>query len=82
MKFVYILLLLSGMTVASVLTAMDDACKNNVAEACYELGSIYLGNDGIPADFEESKKYLTKACDLNHDKSCLMLEKINIEITK
>lgn len=78
MKLLYILLACATISSASVLSAMDDACTNNVAEACYEIGAIYLGDDGIPTDLEKSKGYLTKACNLNFDKACSLLEKMNI----
>ena len=79
MKIISVLLLLSAVSFAGVLEAMEDACERNVAEACYELGSIYQGNDGIPKDEIKADKYLAKACDLGHEKSCKKLKKINIQ---
>jgi len=79
MKIICALSCLSVVSFAGVLEAMEDACERNVAEACYELGSIYQGNDGIPADDEKADKYLTKACELGHDKSCLKWKKISIK---
>ena len=77
-KIVCTLLCVSAVSFAGMIEAMEDACERNVAVACYELGSLYQGNDGIPADAAKVDKYLTKACDLGHDKSCLKSKKINI----
>ena len=78
-KIILTLLLLSEIGFSGVLEAMEDACESNVAEACYELGTIYKGNDGILIDLTKSKIYYAKACELGHDKSCSKLEKIKIE---
>jgi len=78
-KILLTLLLLSEIGFSGVLEAIEDACQRNVAEACYELGAIHKGDDGILINLNKSKIYYIKACELGHDKSCSELEKIKIE---
>ena len=77
MKFFYAVLILSIITLASEMEAMQNACERGISEACYQLGSIYSGLDGLKPDIEKTKMYYRKACDLDHDKSCLYLEQLN-----
>jgi len=61
---------------ASELTEMQNACKQSIAEACYELAMIYSGKDGLKPNPKKLKKYYDKACNLDHDKACLALDKL------
>jgi len=59
---------------ASELSEMQKACDNNSVDACYELGELYSGADGLKQDKEKMKKYLNKACQLGKDKACEKLD--------
>ena len=71
------IILFTSSICASELTQMENACEHFVSEACYELGKIYSGDDGFIANLKKSKIFYKKACDLDHAKSCLLLEKMN-----
>jgi len=80
MKFFYTLLVLSGISFASELTAMQSACDRGVAEACHDLGLVYNGSNGLEADIEKEKDYLTQGCDLDSDRACEELEKTEMKL--
>jgi len=61
---------------ASELTAMQDACERGMSGACYELGSIFSGEEGLKPQLEKSELYLKKACELDHDKACQLLDTV------
>lgn len=75
MKLVMIIFLTSNIF-ASELTAMQNACENSVAEACYELANIYSGENKLEPNIEKAKKYYTKACALDHSHACIDLDKL------
>jgi len=82
MKFIITIIILYTINVeASELSAMKNACSQFVSEACYELGKIYSGEDGLIAHPEKSREYYKKACDLGHDKACLSLDPVRISGT-
>jgi len=81
MKFLMLIFFMSVMGFASELTAMQDACKRSQSEACYELGAIYSGEDGLKPQLKKSEYYLKKACELDHDKACKLLESVQKKLS-
>ena len=61
---------------ASELTTMQDACERNISDACYNLGAIYSGEDELKPQLKKSKYYLKKACELDNDAACELLDKV------
>jgi len=67
---------------ASEFSAMNEACDRGVSTACYELGTIFNGEEGIKPNPEKAEYYLKKACELDHDKACKVLETLQDTLTK
>ena len=67
---------------ASELSSMQNACENGMSEACYELGFIFSGEDGLKKDDSQAFFYLKKACELDHDRACKALEVLEDKKTK
>ena len=81
-KLLLLLIFMDTFIIASELTAMQDACENNMAGACWELGTIYSGEEeGLKPQLEKSEYYLQKACELDDDKSCKLLAKVQEKIS-
>ena len=74
MKYVFYLYVFSVFVSASELTSMKNACENGMSEACYELGSIFTGEDGLQKDYTKALFYLRKSCELDNDKACNAIE--------
>ena len=82
MKILLHFIILTYSIFASELTTMQDACERGISEACYELATIYNGSDGLIKQIKKAQKYYTKACDLNNDKACSILEKQYSDFTE
>ena len=67
---------------SSELTTMQDACERNISDACYNLGAIYSGEDGLKPQLEKSKYYLKKACELDNDMACVLLDKVQAKLSQ
>lgn len=76
MRSIIVLFICNILLSASELSAMEDACDRGMSNACYELSSIYSGEDGLNKDLQKALFYLRKSCELDHDKACLVLEKL------
>lgn len=80
-KLLLFLALMQTILFASELTAMQDACEHNMSDACYDLGAIYSGEDGLKPQLEKSKHYLQKACELDDDKACKLLDEVQEKLS-
>ena len=80
-KLLLFIALVQTFIMASELTAMQDACENHMAGACWELGTIYSGEEGLKPQLEKSKFYLQKACELDYDKACQLLDKVQEKLS-
>lgn len=74
MKKIFLLLILGTALFASEFSAMNDACDRGISRACYDLGSIFSGEDGLKENPKMAIRYLKKACELDNDKACKKLE--------
>jgi len=75
-KYAFYLYVFSILASASELTSMQNACESGMSSACYELGSIFSGEEGLKPQLEKSEHYLKKACELDHDKACQLLDTV------
>ena len=81
-KLLLFLALVHTSLFASELTDMQDACERNMAGACWELGTIYSGEEeGLKAQLEKSEYYLQKACELDFDKACQLLDRVQEKLS-
>ena len=64
---------------ASTLSAMQTACDNKIAEACYHFGILYEQGSGVSQDKNKAKEYYLKACEYGYDNACKNFELIQIE---
>ena len=80
-KLLLFLALVHTSLFASELTDMQDACERNMAGACWELGTIYSGEEGLKPQLEKSEYYLQKACELDNDKACRLLDKVQEKLS-
>ncbi len=67
---------------ASGLSAMQTACENQIAEACYHFGILYEQGSGVIKDSMKAKEYYLKACEYGYDKACKNFELIKTECEK
>ena len=79
MKSIVIIVLLLIDIHASEISAMQDACQNKIAEACFHFGLLYERGSGVKQDTNKAKKYYLKACEYGYDKACISFEQIKIE---
>ena len=59
---------------ASEFQAMENACDNNVAEACEELGYLHQHGQGVEKDIVKAKEYYVRACEYGFQKACKLLD--------
>lgn len=80
MKRIFLItVLISVLSLASELSAMQKACDNKVATACYEFGLLYEQGLAVEKNKSKAKEYYDKACDYGYDKACQKFEKIEVE---
>lgn len=52
------------------------AADQGHAEACYQLGRMYLDGRGVPLDGHEARSWLRKAAGAGHAPSAALLQRI------
>jgi len=62
-------------TNASEFTAMEKACDNKIATACYEVGFLYETGVWVDKDSNKAQEYYLKSCEYGYDKACTILDK-------
>jgi TPR repeat protein len=60
---------------ASEFTAMQEACDNKIATACYEFAFLYETGVWVKKDPNKAKEHYTKSCEYGYDKACEILDK-------
>ena len=65
-----------GERISKQMQAVYNACDNNIATACFELGELYREGVGVDSDLSIAKAYYIKACDGGFDQACFKLEKL------
>ena len=48
---------------ASEFTAMEEACENKIATACYEFGFLYETGVWVDKDTNKAQEYYMKSCE-------------------
>ena len=74
MKIIFILIM-AVVANASEFTAMEEACENKVAPACYEVGFLYETGVWVDKDTNKAQEYYMKSCEYGYDKACEMVDK-------
>lgn len=74
MKFLLVIILINVAS-ASEFTAMQEACDNQIATACYEFGFLYETGVWVDKDMNKAKEYYLKSCEYGYDKACVILDK-------
>ena len=53
-----------------------EACNNDYADACYNLGVLYYDGEGVYQDKDKARKLFVKACNGNTAEACFNLAAI------
>ncbi len=66
-------LLIGTNCVAQTLDSQEGLCANNDANACNQVGLLYLNGKGVSQSFETARSYFDHACRLNNQDGCTNL---------
>ena len=72
---VMVVLLMIVFSNASEFTAMEEACENKIATACYEFGFLYETGVWVDKDINKAQEYYMKSCEYGYDKACEKIDK-------
>jgi len=76
-KILFIFMGISSLIFSSEFQAMDNACENNVAEACEELGYLYRYGQGVEQNSVKAREYYVHACEYGFQKACKVLDDLD-----
>ncbi|MDQ7084904.1 MAG: hypothetical protein Q9M36_08200 [Sulfurovum sp.] len=68
-KYLFIFFIVISSLNSSPFIAMQKACDNQVATACYEFALLYDEGIGVQKDTDKAQSYYVQACDYGYTKS-------------